>query len=337
MIGCASGTPGRRRLRHDRLLLASGLALVLSALPVGMSSDGPPLSWQAAFAKGGNGGGGGNGNGGGNGGGHGRGGGRGDHGQEVSSRGGPDHGRGGAGHGNGHDRAAAEAKGYHDLDELVDSVRNGKAIGLERQDERIAKARDRYQEALGQTRRGRHGATAEGEVEGEGEVDGSGTRLSPEETKALMARGWKGRSTPSDGYRNHGERVRTMVELAKRLGYGARVGAMQGNFGTPDENGISTLQAELAEAEAKAEATGVEAEVERLEAALQEAIAAAKPGNGPDDSWATADLDVNDDGFVDQRDLEALAAADEAEETDQAEETDEADNAEVADGDESAG
>ena len=32
----------------------------------------------------------------------------------------------------------------------------------------------------------------------------------------------------------------------------------------------------------------------------------AKPGKGPDDSWATADLDVNDDRTVDARDLEAL-------------------------------
>jgi hypothetical protein len=46
--------------------------------------------------------------------------------------------------------------------------------------------------------------------------------------------------------------------------------------------------------------------VEELNAELAEAIAAAKPGKGPDDSWATADLDVNDDGIVDGRDLEAL-------------------------------
>jgi hypothetical protein len=46
----------------------------------------------------------------------------------------------------------------------------------------------------------------------------------------------KGRSDA--GFKNHGERTRTMVELAKRLGYGARVGAHQANFGTPFENGI---------------------------------------------------------------------------------------------------
>jgi hypothetical protein len=93
-----------------------------------------------------------------------------------------------------------------------------------------------------------------------------------------------------------------MVELAKRLGYSPRVGAMQANFGTPYENGIADLQDQLAEARA----AGNQAEVERLEAELDAAIAAAKPGKGPDDSWATADLDVNDDGTVDARDLEAL-------------------------------
>jgi hypothetical protein len=89
-----------------------------------------------------------------------------------------------------------------------------------------------------------------------------------------------------------------MVELSKQLGYGARVGAMQANFGTPQENGIAELQAELA-------AASDPTEVERLEAELAAAIRDAKPGNGPDDSWATYDLDVNDDQVVDQRDLEA--------------------------------
>jgi hypothetical protein len=104
------------------------------------------------------------------------------------------------------------------------------------------------------------------------------------------------------GFKNHGERTKTMVELAKRLGYGARVGAMQAKFGTPFENGIAELQAQLAEARAR----GDQAEVDRLEAELADAIARAKPGKGPNDTWATADLDVNDDGVVDRRDLDAL-------------------------------
>jgi hypothetical protein len=108
-------------------------------------------------------------------------------------------------------------------------------------------------------------------------------------------------SSPA-GFKNHGERTRTMVELAKRLGYGAQVGAHQANFGTPFENGIADLQAQLADARA----AGNQAEVERLEGELAEAIENAKPGKGPHDSWATADLDVNDDGAVDSRDLDAL-------------------------------
>jgi hypothetical protein len=78
------------------------------------------------------------------------------------------------------------------------------------------------------------------------------------------------------GFKNHGERTKTMVELAKRLGYGARVGAMQAKFGTPFENGIAELQAQLAEARAR----GDQAEVDRLEAELADAIARAKPGKG---------------------------------------------------------
>ena len=112
----------------------------------------------------------------------------------------------------------------------------------------------------------------------------------------------KGRS--DGGFKNHGERTRTMVELAKRLGYGAHVGAHQANFGTPFENGIADLQAQLAQAKT----AGNQAEVERLENELAQAIENAKPGKGPDDSWATADLDVNDDGVVDRRDLDALDA-----------------------------
>ncbi len=49
-----------------------------------------------------------------------------------------------------------------------------------------------------------------------------------------------GRARPLDDgtFRNHGARVSTSVALSEELGYGARVGAMQGNFGTPQETGI---------------------------------------------------------------------------------------------------
>ena len=41
---------------------------------------------------------------------------------------------------------------------------------------------------------------------------------------------------------NHGKRVSTFVQIAKKLGYNASVGALQANFGTPQETGIKSLQ-----------------------------------------------------------------------------------------------
>ena len=311
MTRCSSRTPVRARVRLHRALVTSALALVLTTLPVNMDSSEPALDWQTALARGGGGGGDGPGGGGGNGpggnAGNGHGGGRGDHGKDASERGGPDRGPGSRGHAYGHGRGnggpAGGAKGYHDLHEFVDSVRSGKAVGLERRDERIDEARGRYGTALGkanQVKQAGYGPKAHDQI------GPAAHRFSREEAKALMERGWKGPSARSAGFRNHGERVRTMVELSKRLGYGAHVGALQANFGTPQENNIAALQDQLADAKA----AGNPAKVERLEAELAEAIENAKPGKGPDDSWATADLDVNDDGVVDKGDLEALDESD---------------------------
>ena len=275
---------GRPCVRPQRWLLASAVALVLSALPVSISAEGPRLHWQTALARGGSDGGG---PGGGGPGAQGR-----DKATEARGKHGPNRlGADGGGH-------AGGGRGYRDVNEFLDTVRSGKAFGLERRDDRVAAARERYQAALGKPDRGKHA----GHDLSRHELGPVAHHFSPAESSALIERGWKGPSARNDGFRNHGERVSTMVELAKQLGYGARVGALQANFGTPYENGIAALQAELADAEA----AGDEAEVERLEAELAEAIENAKPGVGPDDSWATADLDVNDDDVVDQRDLETL-------------------------------
>ena len=288
----------RPQVRLEKMLLASAVALVLSALPATMSAQGPNLHWQTALARGGAGGGpGGGGGGGGGAGGHG--GGPGAHGRDKASEARGKHGPARLGpEGRGQ---VGVGHGYHDVDEFLDTVRSGKAFGLQRRDERVAAARERYQEALGKAARGKHA----GHELSPSEFGPVAHHFSPAESRALIERGWKGPSARNDGFRNHGERVRTMVELAKQLGYGAHVGALQANFGTPYENGIAALQAELAEAEA----AGDQAEVERLEGELAQAVENAKPGVRPDDSWATADLDVNDDGVVDQRDLETLGQA----------------------------
>jgi hypothetical protein len=271
-----------------RLLLAGSAALTLIAVPAGLSMDDGHLgvAWQAALAKND---GGGPGNGGGNGGGQGGG---------IGGGSGQAHGRG---HGQG-GGAGADTKSYDSVDEFMGKVGRGHAFGRGSHDARVDEAKSRYRDALEPPGRTRTQVPAGFTKQHGPDLDrGVAYGLAPDETQALIERGWKGPKT-QDGFKNHGQRTRTMVELAKQLGYSARVGAMQANFGTPYENGIADLQDQLAEARA----SGNQAEVERLEAELDTAIAAAKPGKGPDDSWATADLDVNDDGIVDGRDLEAL-------------------------------
>lgn len=296
MSTVTSSAPVVRILRLRRMLLAGAAALVLTTSPATIGFHGLDLDGRVALARGGDGGGGNGGGGGGNG--PGDQGGQGDHGRDASARGGHDRGPGERGRAYGHERGQGgqgpNGGGYHDLNEFVDSVRNGRAVGLDRRDERVDRARDRYSAALEQPGPGRSGSrSAPGQA---------AHHFSPEETQALVERGWKGPAAQQSGFRNHGERVSTMVELSKQLGYGARVGALQANFGTPYENGIASLQEQLDEARAAGDA----AEVERLEGELAEAIAGAKPGIGPEESWASADLDVNDDQVVDQRDLEAL-------------------------------
>jgi hypothetical protein len=305
-----------RLLREPLLLRASTIAIaaVLVSMPISIGSDLSAPAWKSALAgQGGNGGG----DGGGNGGGNGAGNGGGNGGGNGAGNHGGNHGSGGRGHANGHDKdGSGHGRGDAEYDSFgawVDDVRTGNAFGHDRQDEHVEKAKERYQTAVSKDR----GHKAD--IDKNHEVAHS---FSPHETKELIERGWRARTTDA-GFRNHGQRVSTMVELAKRLGYGARVGAMQANFGTPFENGIAELQAELAEAREAAAANPDDAaaqqRVEDLNAELAEAIAAAKPGKGPDDSWATADLDVNDDGVVDPQDLAALdagASPDEASDAD---------------------
>ncbi len=74
--------------------------------------------------------------------------------------------------------------------------------------------------------------------------------FTPAQTEVLVGSNWKSANLVGPGFNNHGHRVSTMVELAKALGFGARVGAMQANFGTLQELGIDDLQADVTAAEA---------------------------------------------------------------------------------------
>ncbi|MEQ8639740.1 MAG: hypothetical protein RIE31_03910 [Alphaproteobacteria bacterium] len=103
---------------------------------------------------------------------------------------------------------------------------------------------------------------------------------------------WRASSTATGNeFRNHGQRVRSMVAIAKALGYPASVGALQGNFGTPQEI--------LNDDELVAFFAG------NPDGETMQKILAAKPGSDSG-AWATYNLDVNNDGVVDSIDLEIV-------------------------------
>jgi hypothetical protein len=168
----------------------------------------------------------------------------------------------GNGNGNGVARSERDNRGPSNT-VIVDNRGPGNAVDrgnapVERTEARtaaLADARQRYEDAMEHK-------------QGPAEVADIGKRertLTDDETKAVLARGWQARQDDDGEFRNHGERVRTFVAIAKALGLDASVGAMQANFGTAAE-GFT------------------------------------KPGNGPTE-WQTADLDVNNDGKVTQLDL----------------------------------
>jgi hypothetical protein len=168
------------------------------------------------------------------------------------------------------------------------------------QAERLAEAKRRHRLALG------------GGAEGLAEVGGVALAFSPSESAELIARGWHVPGLPGAGIESDGQRLRIMIALARRLGHGARTGALQARFGTPYELGIADVEVELGTARRLAAAAPRDREaaawVEELETEIAVLATAAKPGNGPSTRWARADLDVNRDGSVDPADLTALDA-----------------------------
>jgi hypothetical protein len=188
----------------------------------------------------------------------------------------------------------SEAGAFDDIETFLE------AVGGIDQADRLAGAKRRHRLAVG------------GAVDGLGEVGDIALAFSPSESGELIARGWQAPGLPGSGFENDGQRLRTMIALARRLGYGARTGALQARFGTPYELGIADLEVELETARAVAAAAPHDPEaaawIEELETEIAILAAAAKPGNGPSARWARADLDVNGDGGVDPADLTALDA-----------------------------
>lgn len=257
-----------------RSALLGGCTAMLAAMPATLDPLALDLHAKAAAARGKGGDGGGHGNGGGS----------------RGENGGRGHGPGDSGGGGRGATSHAEAGG-----------RGKGADGTPAHDARFADAQDRYRGALGHQR-----SVGQG-LKGREAVTPAAT-LDAAQTASLIGLGWE---PPAPTFRNHGQRVRTMVALAKELGYPASVGAMQANFGTPFENGVASLTVELETASAAASAAptdpSLQLEVARLEAALAAAVAAMPASSFA--GWSAVDLDVTDDGVVDAADLEAARAA----------------------------
>jgi hypothetical protein len=188
----------------------------------------------------------------------------------------------------------SESGGFDDIETLFETLG-----GAARADP-LAEAKRRHRLAVG------------GAGEGLAGVGDVALAFSPSESSELIARGWPTPGLPANGFGSDGQRLRTMIALARRLGYGARTGALQARFGTPYELGIAEVEVELETARVALTAAPQDPEaaawVEELETEIAVLAAAAKPGNGPSARWARANLDVNGDGGVDPADLAALDA-----------------------------
>jgi hypothetical protein len=296
----------QHRHARPRLALLVATTLALAVLPVPM----PDLDGASAWAKGN----GGSGNGCGQGGG---GGGRG--GGEAAGGGG--HG-GGPGLGAERGTRSSTAPGRSAGRDL--SADFGRALGKVRDALAPGSAGKPAREAA----RGRYAAAAGWHADGAAGSRGLGRpdyAIDDALTARLVARGWESPvGLDNTGFRNHGHRVSSMVEIAKALGYGAHVGALQANFGGPDGSAATAddaatrekLESEMAELgdtlgsfddpeseEARAVAAQLAALTAELEALGEPADAAAWDGD-----WRTAKLDITGDGIVDLADLEAARA-----------------------------
>ena len=70
-------------------------------------------------------------------------------------------------------------------------------------------------------------------------------KLEKNESTSLVQSGWVKEELFAKDFINHGQRVKTYVEIAKALGLPAYVGALQANFGNPYETGIDNLNKKI--------------------------------------------------------------------------------------------
>lgn len=130
-------------------------------------------------------------------------------------------------------------------------------------------------------------------------------------TEALLSSGW---NTPVDGdagFANHAERVSTFVELARELGVDPRVGVMQANFGTPQENDLIDPLERLEALEEVGQGESEQADALRAEIA-QRAAASNPSQSAAIEGWEIVDLDVDGNGVVNTADLEQARAGNDA-------------------------
>ena len=72
-------------------------------------------------------------------------------------------------------------------------------------------------------------------------------QLVKNESVSLVSSGWISDKVYSKDFVNHGQRVKTYIEIAKAQGLPAYVGALQANFGNPIETGIVDLQNQISD------------------------------------------------------------------------------------------
>lgn len=70
-------------------------------------------------------------------------------------------------------------------------------------------------------------------------------KLEKNESDSLVQSGWVKEELFAKDFTNHGQRVKTYVEIAKAQGLPAYVGALQANFGNPYETGIDDLNKQI--------------------------------------------------------------------------------------------